>query len=83
MTFLKVVKNVNDFISVLEHNLIEHGDEDQTMTEAAFFTIGRSRTIGYGKIRPSVDYQSRLLNLKTYIVHLTKLYLICRFMQLN
>ena len=24
----------------------------QTMTEASFFTIDRSRTIGYGKIRP-------------------------------
>ena len=31
----------------------------QTMTEAAFFTIGRSRTIGYGKIRPLADYGSR------------------------
>ena len=31
----------------------------QTMTEAAFFTVGRSRTIGYGKIRPSADYRSR------------------------
>ena len=29
------------------------------MTEAAFFTIGRSRTIGYGKIRPLADYRSR------------------------
>ena len=36
----------------------------QTMTEAAIFTIGRSRTIGYGKIRPLADYwsRSRLLN---------------------
>ena len=31
------------------------------MTEAAFFTIGRSRTIGYGKIRPLADYRSRML----------------------
>jgi hypothetical protein len=30
----------------------------QTMTKAAFFTIGRSRTIGYGKIRPLADYRS-------------------------
>ena len=29
------------------------------MTEAAFFTIGQSRTIGYGKIRPLADYRSR------------------------
>ena len=35
---------------------------DQTMTEAAFFTIGRSRIIGYGRILPLADYwsQSRL-----------------------
>ena len=25
----------------------------ETMTEAAIFTIGRSKTIGYGKVRPS------------------------------
>ena len=31
----------------------------QAMTEAAFFTIGRSRTIGYGKIRPLAGYRSR------------------------
>ena len=31
----------------------------QTMTEAAFFTIGGSRTIGYGKIRPLADYGSQ------------------------
>ena len=31
----------------------------QAMTEAAFFTIGRSRTIGYGKIWPLADYRSR------------------------
>ena len=31
----------------------------QAMTEAAFFAIGRSRTIGYGKIRPLADYRSR------------------------
>ena len=39
----------------------------QAMTEAGFFTIGRSRTIGYGKIRPLADYRSRsrLLNLKS------------------
>jgi hypothetical protein len=29
------------------------------MTEAAFFTIGRSRSIGYGKIRPLANYRSR------------------------
>ena len=33
-----------------------HGPNVQAMTEAAFFTIGRSRTIGYGKIRPLADY---------------------------
>ena len=39
----------------------------QAMTEAAIFTIGRSRIIGYGKIRPLADYRSRsrLLNLKS------------------
>ena len=38
----------------------------RTMTEDAIFTIGRSRTIGYGKVRPLADYRSRsrLLNLK-------------------
>ena len=33
----------------------------QAMTEAAFLTIGRSRTIGYGKIRLLADYRSRML----------------------
>ena len=36
----------------------------QAMTDAAIFTISRSRIIGYGKIRPLADYRSRLLNLK-------------------
>ena len=42
---------------------------NQAMTEAAIFTIGRSRTIGYGKIRPLANYRSRsrLLNLKKCI----------------
>ena len=42
------------------------------MTEAAIFTIGRSRIIGYGKIRPLADYrsQSRLLNLKYIYIYL-------------
>ena len=41
----------------------------QAMTEAAIFTIGRNRIIGYGKIRPLVAYQSRsrLLNFRRYI----------------
>ena len=41
----------------------------QAMTEAAIFTIGRSRIIGYGKIRPLVNYRSRsqLLNFQRYI----------------
>ena len=41
----------------------------QAMTEAAIFTIGRSRIIGCGKIRPLANYQSRsrLLNFKRYI----------------
>ena len=42
-------------------------DRNQTMTEAAIFTIGRSRIIGYGKIWPLADYRSRLLNFKRYI----------------
>ena len=33
---------------------------NQAMTEAAFFTIGQSRTIGYGKNLPLADYRSRL-----------------------
>ena len=37
----------------------------QRMTEVAFFTIGRSRIIGHEKIRPSVNYQSQLLNCVT------------------
>ena len=41
----------------------------QAMTEAAIFTIGRNRIIGYGKIRPLADYrsQSQWLNFKRYI----------------
>ena len=31
----------------------------QTMTEAAFFTIGRSRIIGFCKIQPLADYRGR------------------------
>ena len=34
-------------------------DQVQAMTEAAFFTIVQSRTIGYGKIWPLADYRSR------------------------
>ena len=47
----------------------------QTMTKAAFFTVGRSRTIGYGKIRPKpiVHFVSKISNL----------YLICRFILLK
>jgi hypothetical protein len=30
----------------------------QAMTEAAIFTIGRSRIVGYGKIPPLVDYRT-------------------------
>ena len=44
----------------LEFRLVLFG-ASQAMTEAAFFTIGRSRTIGYGKIRPLADYRSRML----------------------
>ena len=41
------------------------------MTEAAFFTIGRSRTIGYGKIRPLADYRSRSRMLIFFLIFLT------------
>ena len=34
------------------------------MAEAAFFTIGQSRTIGYGKFWPLVDYRSQSWFLK-------------------
>ena len=43
----------------------------QAMTEAAFFTIGRSRTIGYGKIRPLADYRSRSRMLIFFLIFLT------------
>ena len=43
----------------------------QTMTEAAFFTIGQSRTIGYGKIRPLADYRSRSRLLIFFLIFLT------------
>merc|ERR1711997_77009 len=41
------------------------------MTEAAFFTIGRSRTIGYGKIRPLANYRSRSRMLIFFLIFLT------------
>ena len=55
---------------------------NQTMTEAAFFTIGRSRTIGYGKIRPLADYRSRS-RLFIFSPKISNLYLICRFIHLQ
>ena len=44
----------------------------QAMTEAAIFTIGQSRIIGYGKIRPLADYrsQSRLSILDFHLIDL-------------
>ena len=54
----------------------------QTMTEAAFFTIGRSRTVGYGKIRPLADYRSRS-RLFIFSPKISNLYLICRFIHLQ
>ena len=49
---------------------------NQAMTEAAIFTIGRSRLICYGKIRSLADYRSRsrLLNFKRYIYSLPVLF---------
>ena len=54
----------------------------QAMTEAAFFTIGQSRTIGNGKIRPLADYRSRS---RLFILSpkISNLYLICRFIHLQ
>ena len=45
--------------------------QSQAMTEAAFFTIRRSRTIGYGKIRPLADYRSRSRMLIFFLIFLT------------
>ena len=52
------------------------------MTEAAFFTIGRSRTIGYGKIRPLADYRSRSWLFISF-PRISNLSLICRFIHLQ
>ena len=61
---------VTDEIGNVKVNSVQEAlHQMQTMTEAAIFTIGQSRTFSYGKIRPSADYRSRsrLLNLKKYI----------------
>ena len=42
----------------------------QAMTEAAFFTIGQSGTIGYGKIWSLADYRSRLSILDFHLIDL-------------
>ena len=50
--------------------LLQPGRTDYAhQTEAAIFTIGQSRIIGYGEIRPLADYRSRsrLLNFKRYV----------------
>ena len=47
-----------------------HYIREQAMTEAAFFTIGQSGTIGYGKIWSLADYRSRLSILDFHLIDL-------------
>ena len=53
------------------------------MTEAAIFTIGRSRIIGYGKIRPLADYRSRSRLLIFFLIFLTFILFIDSYFLVN
>ena len=46
---------------------VDENDLLQTMTEAAIFKIGRSRTISYGKIWPLADYRRICLTCSIFL----------------
>ena len=60
------------------HILTLLSDNDRS----CIFTIGRSRTIGCGKIRPSANYRPRS-RLFIFSPKISNLYLICRFIHLQ